>query len=108
MAVTIGIASLLTGEGRNEVLRFWNVSETEYNSIGVQSFNHPNLGFQGGSCLNIDLPKAELSNLCDTLSPFEVLVDGFDFFEAPSKVVLLKVLKTNELIELHKKINNFF
>mgnify|MGYP003577161004 CR=1 FL=1 len=40
------------------------------------------------------------------LSPFEVIVEGVGFFEAPSKVVYLKVLKTDELIELHKKINN--
>jgi 2'-5' RNA ligase len=106
MTVTIGIASLLIGNERDEVLRFWNVFETEYNSIGVQSFDHPNIGFQGGSCLSIDSLKDELSNLCNALSPFEIIVDGFGFFGASSKVVYLKVLKTNELIELHKKINN--
>jgi 2'-5' RNA ligase len=91
---------------RDEVLRFWNVFETEYNSIGVQSFDHPNLGFQGGSCSNIDKLKDELSNLSVVLYPFEIIVEGFGFFEAPSKVVYLKVLKTDELINLHKKINN--
>jgi 2'-5' RNA ligase len=106
MTVTIGIASLMTENERDVVLRFWDVFETEYNSIGVQSFDHPNLGFQGGSCSNIDSLKDELSNLCVALSPFDVKVEGFGFFEAPSKVVYLKVLKTDELIELHKKINN--
>lgn len=106
MTVTIGIASLLTGNERDVVLRFWNVFETEYNSCGVQSFDHPNLGFQGGSCSNLDSLKDELSNLCVALSPFKVTIEGFGFFEAPSKVVYLKVLKTDELIEIHKKINN--
>jgi 2'-5' RNA ligase len=106
MTVTIGITSLLTGNERDELLRFWNVFETEYNSIGVQSFDHPNLGFQGGRCSNIDMLKDELLNLSVVLSPFEVIVEGFGFFEAPSKVVYLKVQKTDELIDLHKKINN--
>jgi 2'-5' RNA ligase len=105
MTVTIGIAALLTGNERDEVLRFWNVFETEFNSIGVQTFDHPNLGFQGGNCSNIDTLKDELLDLCVTLSPFEVIVEGFGFFEVPSKVVYLKVLKTDELNELHKKIN---
>jgi 2'-5' RNA ligase len=107
LKVTIGIASLLTGDERDEVLRFWNLFETEYASIGVQSFDHPNLGFQGGSCSNIDSLKDDMSNLCDSISPFEVIVEGFGFFESPSKVVFLKVKKKDELIELHKKINNF-
>jgi len=106
MTVTIGIASLLTGNERDVVLRFWNVFETEYNSIGVQSFDHPNLGFQGGSCSNIVSLKDELSHLCVALSPFKVIIEGFGFFEVPSKVVYLKVSKTDELIEIHKKINN--
>ncbi|MEH7113276.1 2'-5' RNA ligase family protein [Neobacillus niacini] len=105
MTVTIGIASIMTGIERDEVLRYWNVFETEYNSIGVQSFDHPNLGFQAGRCSNIDSLKDELSNLCAALSPFEVIVEGFGFFEAPSKVVYLKVNKTDGLLELHKKIN---
>lgn len=106
MTKTIGIASLLTGNARNEVLHFWRVFEIEYSSIGVQSFDHPNLGFQGGSCSDIHLLKDELSNLSMSLSPFEVKIEGFGFFETPSKVVYLNVLKTDELIDLHKKINN--
>jgi len=106
MTKTIGIASIMTGNERDEVLRFWNVFETEYNSIGVQSFDHPNIGFQGGSCSDINLLKDELLNLVMSLSPFEVIVEGFGFFEVPSKVVYLNVLKTDELIDIHKKINN--
>ncbi len=40
MTVTIGIASLFTGNEREEVLRFWNIFETDYNSNGVQAFDH--------------------------------------------------------------------
>ncbi|MEI5908068.1 2'-5' RNA ligase family protein [Bacillus spongiae] len=107
MTVTIGIASILTGNERNEVLRYWDLFETKYNSIGVQSFDYPNLGFQGGNCSSIDSVKDELSNLCMELPLIEVIVEGFGFFEAPSKVVYLKVLKTDELIELHRKINDY-
>lgn len=105
MTVTVGIASLLTDKERDEVLSFWDVFEKDYNSVGVRSFDHPNLGFQGGSCLNVSSLKDELSNLCTKISPFEITADGFGFFEAPSKVVYLKVMKTNELIAIHKDIN---
>jgi 2'-5' RNA ligase len=107
VTVKIGIASLLTGVERDEVLRFWDVFEKDYNSIGVRSFDHPNLGFQGGGSSNIDILKAELVNLCNNITPFEVIVDGFGYFEAPSKVVYLQVRKTNQLIEIHKEINRF-
>lgn len=106
MTRTVGIAALLTGEERDEVLRFWNIFKENYNSIGVRSFDHPNLGFQGGSCLNLGSLKDELSSLCTKIPPFEITVNGFGFFESPSKVVYLKVMKTNELIEIHKKVNS--
>jgi 2'-5' RNA ligase len=106
MTVTVGIASLLTSEERDEVLRFWNVFEKNYNSVGVRSFDHLNLGFQGASCLSVASLKDELSKLCAKISPFEIKVDGFGFFEAQSKVVYLKVMKTKELIEIHKEINS--
>ena len=105
VTVKIGIATLITGSERDEVLRYWDIFEKEYNSIGVRSCDHPNLGFQGGDCSNLDFLKDELSNLCNIISPFEMIVDGFGYFEAPSKVVYLQVMKTNELIEIHKEIN---
>lgn len=55
--------------------------------------------------MEIDSLKDELSKLCNKIPPFEVIVEGFGYFETPSKVVYLKVMKTNELIEVHKEIN---
>jgi hypothetical protein len=63
MTVRIGVASLLSGQERDEVFSFWDVFEKKYNSVGVQSFDHPNLGFQGGECSDVDAIKGELSNL---------------------------------------------
>lgn len=106
MNVTIGVASLLKGKERVEVLRFWDMFESDYNSVGVRSFDHPNLGFQGGTCANIEPLKKDLRELCEHLSPFEVIVDGFGFFESHSKIVYMRVHKTKELIEVHKKIHS--
>ncbi|MEH7110715.1 2'-5' RNA ligase family protein, partial [Bacillus sp. JJ1764] len=106
MALTVGIASLLTDEQKYEVLRFWDIFEKDFNSVGVRSFDHPNLGFQGGRCSNISILKEELSKLCTKISPFDFTVDGFGFFEVPSKVVYLQVKKTNEILDVHKKINS--
>ncbi|OEH91086.1 2'-5' RNA ligase family protein [Bacillus solimangrovi] len=105
MAIRVGIASLLSGQEKKEVLHYWDVFKEEYHSVGVQSFDHPNLGFQGGECSDVEALKVELVNLCERIRPFEIIVDGFGYFESPAKVVFLNVIKTNALLELHKEIN---
>ncbi|WP_159462141.1 2'-5' RNA ligase family protein [Halobacillus sp. Marseille-P3879] len=106
MAKTIGLATLLSGQGKNMVYEFWNVFEKEYNSVGVQSFDYPNLGYQGGSCEDINLLKIDVEKVSENIHSFEVNIEGFGYFEEPSDVVYLKVKKNNKLTKLHSTLNN--
>lgn len=106
MADIIGITAIVNDKLRSEILRLWNIAETKYNSKGVQSFNHPNLSFQGGLCDDIPSLMNAISNLCANLGPFQITVDGLGFFEQPSNVVYLKVIKSEELKSVHRKVND--
>ncbi len=50
MTETIGILSILEGDLADEAKRLWQVFETRYASKGVQTFDYPNVTFQGGDC----------------------------------------------------------
>lgn len=105
MTKTIGLATLLTGQGKQKVLEFWNVFEEEYNSVGVQSFDYPNLGFQGGSCEDINSLIEDLKVLCKKVRSFEFETQGIGYFVDTSNVVYLSVDKKHNLKELHNDLN---
>ncbi|WP_158290457.1 2'-5' RNA ligase family protein [Halobacillus salinus] len=106
MTKTIGLATLLTGKGKQKVLEFWDVFEEEYNSVGVQSFDYPNLGFQGGSCKDINSLIEDLIELCKKVRSFEFETHGIGYFEDTANVVYLSVDKNPNLKELHNDLNS--
>jgi 2'-5' RNA ligase len=105
MSETVGVLSILEGALLNEAVRLWELFETDYHSTGVQSFDYPNVSFQGGHCQQVAPVAAALSPLTRRLSPFEVIVDGWSSFE-PSNVVFLRVLLTDELRHIHQLLNH--
>ena len=106
MFTTIGVLSILEGALRDEVRRLWKLFETMYASKGVQSFDYPNVSFQGGYCYNLSLVKEAVSEMSRHLSPFEVITDGIGYFESPSKVVFLNVRLTEELRRINRTVNS--
>jgi 2'-5' RNA ligase len=105
MSETIGVLSILEGALLDEALRLWKFFEQDYHSTGVQSFDYPNVSFQGGHCQQVAAVQAALSSLSCRLSPFEVVVDGWSTFE-PSNVIYLKVVPTAELERIHQLVND--
>lgn len=106
MTDIVGIVAIVKDELKNEILKLWSIAEKKYNSKDVQSFDHPNLGFQGGQCENISSLKRDMLDLSSTIAPFEIVVNGFGYFEHPTNVIYLKVIKTEKLKRLHKNIND--
>ncbi|GGF29162.1 hypothetical protein GCM10010954_30390 [Halobacillus andaensis] len=105
MSRTVGVATLLSGEEKLEVLTYWNMFEIDFNSTGVQSFDSPNFGYQGGTCEDAASLKKDLEQLWAAHPSFEVNVDGFGYFEEPSPVVYLKIEKNERLAALHKDVH---
>ena len=97
---------MLEGAVLDEARRLWKLFETGYASKGVQSFDHPNVTFQGGYCRDVALLEAALSELSRQLRPFEVIIDGFGHFVVPSKAVFLKVRLTEELRHINRAVND--
>lgn len=105
MSEIVGVLSILEGALLDEAVRLWKLFETDYHSTGVQSFDSPNVSFQGGNCQQVAAVQAALSPLTRRLSPFEIIVDGWSTFEA-SNVVFLRVLLTAELKRIHQLLND--
>ncbi len=106
MKETIGITAIIQGELGEEIRKLWDMADPNYSVKGVKSFDYPNLGFQGGICEDASSLEKELSDLCLSVRPFEISVEGFGFFEKPHKVVFLKVVKTEELKRIHTWIHD--
>lgn len=98
----VGVLSILQGEMLDEARRLWKLFETEYASKGVQSFDFPNVTFQGGQCRDVSRLRQEFAALARQVPPFEVIIDGLGHFGPNSKVVFLKVQLTDELRRVHQ------
>jgi 2'-5' RNA ligase len=83
----------------------WDLFEQQYGWKAVQAFPHPNLGFQGGTCENIEPLRRELSRWVSRREAFEIAVDGAGYFEAPSRVIFLRVILTPELEQFHRELH---
>jgi 2'-5' RNA ligase len=107
MSTTVGVLSILEGPARRETERLWRLFETEYGSRRAQTFPHPHLTFLAGACLDVAELDEALSELCLTLDPFEVIIDGLGYFDAPAPVIFMQVEPTEALLTLHHQIVEF-
>ncbi|MBI5035444.1 MAG: 2'-5' RNA ligase family protein [Chloroflexi bacterium] len=105
MDTTVGILSILEGDVLNEANRLWKLFETEYGSVGVQSFDYPNVTFQVGKCQDVARLANAIPALVRPLQPFEIIVDGLVRFESYEKAIFLRVQLTEELRRIHKIVS---
>jgi 2'-5' RNA ligase len=104
MVETVGVLSILEGAVLEEARRLWRLFAAKYGSRGVQSFDQPNLTFQGGLSSDIAALTAALSSSSRDLHAFEIMVDGWGCFEA-TNVIHLNVALTAELRHMHEVVN---
>ncbi len=100
---TIGILSIIEDQHYKEVKRLWKLFEKQYNSIGVQTFNHPNITFQGGEVTDIKLLTSEFRDLATEIKPFKIEVDGFGSFD--KRVIYLRVKKSRDIARINEVID---
>jgi 2'-5' RNA ligase len=100
---TIGILSIIEDRPYKEVKRLWKLFEKQYNSIGVQTFNHPNVTFQGGEVTDIKVLTREFRDLAVEIEPFKIDVDGFGSFD--KRVIYLRVKKSREIARINEVVN---
>jgi 2'-5' RNA ligase len=105
MAETVGVLSIFEGDLAQEGWRLWKLFENRYASKGVQSFDYPNVTFQGGTCHAIAPVESALVDLSRSLHPFTVTIDGLDYFDGPAKAVFLNVEISDELKQLNRTFN---
>jgi 2'-5' RNA ligase len=99
----IGILSILEDKPYKDVKLLWKRFEKQYNSIGVQTFNHPCLTFQGGEVKDIKVLTRDFRDFAAEIDPFEIEVDGFGSFDR--RVIYLKVRKSREIVRINEVVN---
>ena len=102
----VGVLSILEGSLKDEVLNLWERFEIQYDSKGVQTFDYPNISFQGGFCDDLDVLKSSLEKAVRMLKPYNIEIDGIGSFDIPTKVIYLKIVPTDELKVVHDMIKN--
>ena len=102
---TIGILSVLENKLYKDVKKIWNLFERKYGSVGVQTFNHPNITFQGGKTVKLKQLRKDFQETVLKIKPFEINVNGLSHYN--KKSIALKVEKTKTLIEINELINQF-
>ncbi|HVO44516.1 MAG TPA: 2'-5' RNA ligase family protein, partial [Aggregatilineales bacterium] len=105
MTELVGVLSIFEGDLQAEAKRLWKLFERDYASTGVQSFDFPNVTFQGGHCRDLAPVKAALADLSRRLRPFTVVIDGLDYFEGHAKAIFLDVRFTDELRHINRVVN---
>ncbi len=101
----IGILSILEDQPYLEVKRLWELSEKKYHSKGVQSFDHPNITFQGAVLKDVNELTEDFRNFAAGINPFKIEVSGFGCFD--KNVIFLKVEKSDELSGINESVNSF-
>lgn len=104
-ANTIGILSILENKHYKEVKKLWKLFEKKYNSTGVQTFNHPNVTFQGGKTSNIQQLTNNFQGIISNIKPYEINVAEIGHFK--KEAIYLKVSNSKNLLNINKLINNF-
>ncbi|OGD59433.1 hypothetical protein A3K78_07465 [Candidatus Bathyarchaeota archaeon RBG_13_52_12] len=99
----IGILSVIEDQPYKEVMRLWKLFEKQYNSIGVQIFNHPNLTFQGGEVKDIKVLTRDFRDLAAEIEPFKIEVDGFGRFD--KRVIYIRVMKSREIARINEAVD---
>jgi 2'-5' RNA ligase len=102
---TIGILSILEDQHYKEVKQLWKLFEKQYHSIGVQTFNHPNLTFQGGEAKDVKALTRNFRDFASEIEPFEIEVDDLGSFYR--KVIYLRVRKSKEIARINQVVNQY-
>jgi len=102
---TIGVVSILEDKPYRDVKDLWKLFEKEFDSVGVQAFNHPHITFQAGKTESIRQLKKDFQKIVPDIKPFVIEINGARHFD--KKVIYLKVEKTAELIRINTLINQF-
>ena len=102
---TIGIPSILENKRYEDVTNLWELFEKEYGSVGVQTFSHPQIAFEGGKTDNLGQLTRDFQEIASKTKPFGIEVSGVGHFNR--EVIYLKVKKTSGLTRINERIDKF-
>lgn len=96
---------MLGNKRYEDVKNLWELFENEYGSVGVETFSHPQIAFQGGKTDNLGQLTRDFQEMASKKKPFGIEVSGVGHFS--KEVISLKVKRTSGLIKINKRMHRF-
>jgi len=104
-AEMIGIVSNLEDQLYKDIKKLWALLERKCDCAAFEQYGHPHVSFQAARTSDIRQLKKDFQKLVSQIKPFEIEAGGLMHFDR--KVICLEVRKTQRLLEIHQRINQF-
>ena len=98
------IASLLDPISSQKIQELWNFLENDCGLFGIKETPLPHFSWQGANDYQFPQVTNALQKLSREISPFVVKTAGLGIFTSENPILYLSLVKTQQMIEAHKKI----
>jgi len=98
------IASLLDPYSSQKVQELWNYLEIDCGLSGIKRTPLPHFSWQGANDYHFPQTSEVLRKLANEIAPFTVKTAGLGIFTSESPILYLPLVKTQQLIKVHKRI----
>jgi hypothetical protein len=99
-----GIVSLLAEPYYSKVEELWRELELDCGLEGIKVTPIPHFSWQVARDYDLDLLRPVLKGIAASARPFYVRTSGLGMFSGPKPVVFINVVKTDEMLHLHKLV----
>jgi 2'-5' RNA ligase len=99
-----GIVSLLAEPYYSKVEQLWRELELDCGLQGIKVTPIPHFSWQVASDYEVDLLRLVLKDIAAATRPFRVRTAGLGMFSGPKPVIFINVVKTDEMLHLHKLV----
>jgi 2'-5' RNA ligase len=99
-----GIVSLLSEPHYSKVEQLWRELELDCGLQDIKLTPIPHFSWQVARDYDLDLLRPVLKDIAAVARPFRVRTAGLGMFSGPKPVVFINVVKTDEMLHLHKLV----
>jgi len=100
----ITIASLFDIESDSKTREIWDILEYYCNLFEIKTLPNPHLSWQSAKTYAIQSLDDRLKDFTNSINPILLRTSGLGIFTGKSPILYLPIVKTNELIKIHKNL----
>lgn len=99
-----GVATILPQPFHRMVEDIWDELETRHGLSGIRVTPYPHFSWQIGEEYDQEKMSKALSQIAARTKPFTVFTTGLGLFTGAVPVIFIPVVKTQELLDLHRQV----